>query len=221
MYESKTGTFGRVTVASLLSLGLTAGAVSIASAASHPTKTTSHTSVKAQKAIAFQGVIKTLSTDSVLVTNAEGVSKTFAIAPTTKILRATNVKNTVTLAVGDRVEVRALALTSTPLVATSINILAVNAQRTIAFQGVIATPYTPGSITVTNAKKVSKLFTIVSTTKILRASNVKNTANLTASRFAPWRRLRPLRPVSTSWAPRSNVLEFESSLGLARPIAVR
>ena len=198
MYESKTGTFGRVAVASLLSLGLTAGAVSIASAASHPTKTTSHTSVKAQKAIAFQGVIKTLSSNSMLVTNAKGVSKSFAIAPTTKILRASNVKNTATLAVGDRVEVRALALTSTPLVATSINILAVNAQKTIAFQGVIAAPYTSGSITVTNAKKVSKLFTIVSTTKILRASNVKNTVTLAAGDRVEVRAMASAPTIATS-----------------------
>ena len=198
MYESKTSTFGRVAVASLLSVGLTAGAVSIASAASHPTKTTSHTSVKAQKSIAFQGVIKTLSTDSVLVTNAKGVSKTFAIAPTTRILRASNVKNTATLAVGDRVEVRALALTSTPLVATSINILAMSAQKTIAFQGVIATPYAPGSITVTNAKKVSKFFTIVSTTKILRASNVKNTVTLAAGDRVVVRAMASAPTVATS-----------------------
>ena len=126
MYESKTGTFGRVAVASLLSLGLTAGAVSIASAASHPAKTTNHTSVKAQKTIAFQGLaskytaLTSSATGSITVTNSKS-SKVFTITSTTKILRASNVKNAANLATAYRVEVRALA--SAPLVATSINIL--------------------------------------------------------------------------------------------------
>ena len=128
MYESKTGTFGRVAVASLLSLGLTAGAVSIASAASHPAKTTNHSSVKALKTIAFQGIasgylaVVGTTPGSITVTNAKTKSsKVFTITSTTKILRASNVKNAAVLANTDRVEVRALA--SAPLVATSINIL--------------------------------------------------------------------------------------------------
>ncbi len=126
MYESKTGTFGRVAVASLLSLGLTAGAVSIASAASHPAKTTNHSSVKAQKNIAFQGLasgyvaVVGTTPGSITVTNSKS-SKVFTITSTTKILRASNVKNAANLATAYRVEVRALA--SAPLVATSINIL--------------------------------------------------------------------------------------------------
>ena len=123
MYDFTTRTFGRVAVTTVLSLGLTAGAVSIASAATHPAKAISHASVKADKTVAFQGVITGLLTGSVTVLNAKGTSETFTIATTTKILRASNVKNPATLAVGDRVEVRALA--ATPLAATSINILGV------------------------------------------------------------------------------------------------
>ena len=122
MYEFKSRMFGRVAVASLLSLGLTAGAVSIASAASRSTKTTNHSSVKAQKTIAFQGVIGTpYVAGTINVTNAKGTLKTFTVTATTKILRASNVKNTAILAAGDRVEVRALV--SAPTLATSVNIL--------------------------------------------------------------------------------------------------
>ena len=126
MYESKTGTFGRVAVASLLSLGLMAGAVSIASAASHPAKTTNHSSVKAQKTIAFQGLasgyraVTSTTPGSITVTNSKS-SKVFTITSTTKILRASNGKNAANLVTAYRVEVRALA--SAPTVATSINIL--------------------------------------------------------------------------------------------------
>jgi len=121
MYEFKTRTFGRVAVATLLSLGLTAGAVSVASAATHPAKAVSHASVKADKTVAFHGVVTVLPAGFVTVVNAKGTTETFTIATTTKILRASNVKHPATLAVNDRVEVRALA--SAPLVATSINIL--------------------------------------------------------------------------------------------------
>ncbi|MHB8334889.1 MAG: hypothetical protein ACYDEH_08350, partial [Acidimicrobiales bacterium] len=135
--------------------------------------------MKAQKTIAFQGVIGTpYVAGTINVTNAKGTLKTFTVTATTKILRASNVKNTAILAAGDRVEVRALA--SAPTLATSVNILGVKAQKTIAFQGVIGTPYVAGTINVTNAKGTLKTFTVTATTKILRASNVKNTAILAA-----------------------------------------
>jgi hypothetical protein len=119
MYEFKTRTFGRVAVATLLSLGLTAGAVSFASAATHPAKAVSHVSVKAEKTVAFHGVVTALPAGFVTVVNAKGTSETFAITATTKILPAPK-KIPATLVVNDRVDVRALA--SAPLVATSINI---------------------------------------------------------------------------------------------------
>jgi hypothetical protein len=122
MYEFKTRAFGRVAVATLLSLGLTAGAVSVASAATHPAKAVSHASVKADRTVAFQGVVTTLVPSvSVTVKNAKGTSETFTITATTKMLRASNLKHPATLALNDRVVVRALA--SAPTVATSINIL--------------------------------------------------------------------------------------------------
>jgi len=77
--------------------------------------------VKAVKTVAFHGVVTVLPAGFVTVVNAKGTTETFTIATTTKILRASNVKHPATLAVNDRVEVRALA--SAPLVATSINIL--------------------------------------------------------------------------------------------------
>src|SRR5487761_1616874 len=130
MYAFKTRTFGRVAVATLLSLGLTAGAVSVASASTHSNKALSHASTKASATVAFQGLITALPAGSVTVVNSKGTSETFTIATTTKILRAANVKNAAVLAVNDRVEVRALA--SAPTVATSINILAVKANKSTA-----------------------------------------------------------------------------------------
>jgi putative heme iron utilization protein len=171
MYDFKTKIFGRVAVATLLSLGLTAGAVSVASAATHPANAVSHASVKADKTVAFQGVVTALPAGFITVVNADGTSKTFTITATTKILRASNVKNPATLAVNDRVEVRALA--SAPLVATSINILAAQAVKTVAFKGVV-TALPAGFITVVNANGTSKTFTITATTKMLHASNVKH-----------------------------------------------
>ncbi len=120
MHVLHTRSFGQVAIASALSLGLAAGAMSVASASSTPT-TTNHASVKAHTSVAFQGVVTSLPTGSIMVLNAKGTSKTFTIAATTTILRASNVKNASTLAVGERVMVRALA--STPTVATSVNIL--------------------------------------------------------------------------------------------------
>jgi hypothetical protein len=164
MYKFQTRNFGQVAVATLLSLGLTAGAVSAASATTNSHKALSHSSVKANSTVAFQGVVTALPTGGVTVVNAKGTSETFTIATTTKLLRALNVKNAAVLAVNDRVEVRALA--SAPTVATSINILAVNANKSIGFRGkVTAAPV--GSVTVVNAKGTSETFTIATTTKWL------------------------------------------------------
>jgi hypothetical protein len=66
--------------------------------------------------------------------------------------------------VNDRVEVRALS--SAPTVATSINILAINANNSIAFRGKI-TALPTGGVTVINAKGVSETFNIATTTKML------------------------------------------------------
>ena len=120
MHVLHTRSFGQVAIASVLSLGIAAGTVGIA-AASSSVKSTSHASTKAHTSAVFQGVVTVLPTGSITVLNAKGASKTFAITATTTILRATNVKHPATLAVGDRVVVRALASTSTT--ATSINIL--------------------------------------------------------------------------------------------------
>jgi hypothetical protein len=166
--------FGQVAIASMLSLGLAGGAMSVASASS-VAKSTSHASAKANTTVAFHGVITGLPTGSITVLSAKGASKTYTITATTTILRATNVKNTATLAVGDRVLVRALA--SAPTIATSINILAVKANASVAFQGVV-TALPTGSIMVLSAKGASKTYTITATTKILRATNVKNTTIL-------------------------------------------
>lgn len=166
--------FGQVAVASVLSLGLAAGAMSVASASS-VAKSTSHASADANTTVAFQGVITGLPTGSITVLSAKGTSKTYAIATTTTILRATNVKNTATLAVGDRVLVRALA--SAPTIATSINILAAKANASVAFQGVV-TALPTGSITVLSAKGTSKTYAITASTTILRATNVKHSATL-------------------------------------------
>jgi len=175
MYAFKTRTFGRVAVASLLSLGLTAGAVSVASATTHSNKALSHASVKADKTVAFQGLITVLPGGSVTVVNSKGTTETFTIATTTKILRAANVKNPAVLAVNDRVEVRALA--SAPTVATSINILAVNANKSSAFKGVV-TAFLAGSwVTVKNAKGTFETFTITATTKMLGKSPSTLTMN--------------------------------------------
>lgn len=162
MYKFQTRTFGQVAVATLLSLGLTAGVVSAASATTHLSKPLSHMSVYAN--VSFQGVVTALPTGGVTVKNAKGTSDTFTIASTTTMLRATNVKHTVTLAIGDRVEVRALA--SAPTVATSINILAVRAQKSLGFRGVV-TVLPAGLVTVVNAKGTSETFTIATTTKWL------------------------------------------------------
>ena len=114
--------FSRIAIASALSLGLTAGAVSVASASS-VTKSTNHASAKANTSVAFKGTVTAFTAGvSVTVLPAKGAAKTFTINTSTKILRSTNVKNTATLAVGDRVVVRAMASASSA--ATSINILA-------------------------------------------------------------------------------------------------
>lgn len=169
MQDFTTKTFGRIAVATMLSLGLSAGAVTIASAS------TSHASAKADKTVAFQGTVSVLATGTVTVVNSDGTMKMFTVSTTTKILRAVNVNNAAVLSVGDRVVVRSLM--SAPLAATSVNILAVKASKTVAFQGKI-TALPAGSVTVVNSDGTSKTFTIATTTKILRAKNVKHTAVL-------------------------------------------
>jgi hypothetical protein len=163
MYKFQTRAFGQVAVATLLSLGLTAGVVSAASATTHSNKAPlSHFSIKSTAA--FQGVVTALPAGGVTVVNAKGTSETFSITTTTKLLRALNVNNAAVLAVNDRVEVRALS--SAPTVATSINILAINANNSVAFRGKI-TALPTGGVTVINAKGVSETFTIATTTKML------------------------------------------------------
>jgi hypothetical protein len=164
MYKFQTRSFGQVAVATLLSLGLTAGVVSAASATTHSNKALSHASIKANSTVAFQGVVTALPAGGVTVVNAKGTSETFTITTTTKLLRALNVNNAAIVAVNDRVEVRALA--SAPTVATSINILAVKAHKSVGFRGkVTALPL--GGVTVVNAKGTSETFTIATTTKWL------------------------------------------------------
>ena len=164
MYKFQTRTFAQAAVATLLSLGLTAGVVGAASATTHSNKALSHASIKANSTTAFQGVVTALPAGGVTVVNAKGTSETFTITATTKLLRALDVKNAAIVAVNDRVEVRALS--SAPTVATSINILAVKANKSVGFRGkVTAAP--AGSVTVMNAKGVSETFSIASTTKML------------------------------------------------------
>ena len=115
MYGIKTRAIGKFGVAAVLGMCLTASTVGIASAATHSAKTTFN--AKADKTVAFQGVITAVSATSVTALSKKGTSETFTIATTTKILHGA------TLAMGDRVEVRALA--ASPAVATSINVLGV------------------------------------------------------------------------------------------------
>ena len=164
MYKFQTRSFGQVAVATLLSLGLTAGVVGAASATTHSNKALSHASIKAHRTVAFQGVVTALPVGGVTVVNAKGTSETFTITTTTKLLRALNVKNAAVLAVNDRVEVRALS--SAPTVATSINILAVKANTSVAFRGKV-TALPAGFVTVVNAKGASETFAIATTTKML------------------------------------------------------
>ena len=72
MYAFKTRTLGQVAIAVVLSMGLTAGAVGIASAATHPANTTSHTSAKTAKTVAFQSVVTSVSATSVTALSAKG-----------------------------------------------------------------------------------------------------------------------------------------------------
>ncbi len=190
-----TRTIGRIAVSSVLSLGLTAGAISIASASTHSNKASSHASAKADQSIAFQGVVTALPTGSITVMNAKGTSDTFTLTATTKILRASNVKNTAVLAIGERVVVRAMA--SAPTVATSVNIVAAKAKTTVAFQGSI-TALPAGFVTVKNAKGTSETFTIATNTKILRAKNVKNSATLAVGDRVEVRALASAPLVATS-----------------------
>ncbi len=75
MYAFKTRTLGQVAIAVVLSMGLTAGAVGIASAATHPANTTSHTSAKTAKTaktVAFRSVVTSVSATSVTALSAKG-----------------------------------------------------------------------------------------------------------------------------------------------------
>lgn len=82
MYAFKTRTLGQVAVAAVLSMGLTAGAVGIASAATHAANTTSHTSAKTAKSAAFQSVVTTVPVTSVTALSAKGTSETFTVVIT-------------------------------------------------------------------------------------------------------------------------------------------
>lgn len=175
MNEFKTSTFGRVAISTLLSAGLLAGTVGIASATTQSSAAKSHASAKTDSVVVFQGTITALSTGSFSVANVKGVTQTFTTTAATKILRATNMKNLATLAMGERVVVR--SLTSAPTVATTINILGAKAKTSVVFQGTVSAVGT-GSVSVVSTKGTTETFTISSTTKVLRASNVKHAAIL-------------------------------------------
>src|SRR5579863_9424047 len=100
MYKFQTRSFGQVAVASLLSLGLTAGVVSAASATTS-NKVSSHTSTNAHSTVVFQGIVTALPAGGVTVVNAKGKSETFTVNSTTTLLRAANVNNAAVQAMND------------------------------------------------------------------------------------------------------------------------
>jgi hypothetical protein len=160
---------GRVAATAIISMGLTVGAISVASAASHSTHDTASDSVNATAATS--GTVTALSSTSITVLN-KGVSSTFTIATTTTVLGSKHMTTVPTLALGQSVVVR--ALTSAPTVATQITIEALKPVAKLigsfAVQGHV-TVVSSTSVTVVNAKGVTSTFAISTTTKILGGSH--------------------------------------------------
>ena len=179
----------------MLSAGLLAGTVGIASAATQSSAAKSDASAKADASVSFEGTVTVVANGSVTVVNAKGITQVFTITSSTKVLRIANVKNPATLAVGERVEVRAMA--SAKSVATTINILGAKAKRTVSFQGTV-TVLANGTVSVINAKAVTQTFTITTTTKVLRASNVKHPATLAVGERVVVRTLTSAPSVATT-----------------------
>lgn len=79
---------------------------------------------KANRVVSFRGVVTATSATSLSLKDAKGTIDTFVVSASTKVLHSANVKHSVTLAIGDRVEVRALS--ANPTAALTINILGAN-----------------------------------------------------------------------------------------------
>lgn len=164
MYRINPRTVGRVAATAVLSMGLTVGAVSIASAAPHSTHGTDHDSVNAT--VATSGTVTALSGTSITVLGKNGTSSTFTIGTTTAVLGDKHLTIVPTLALGQSVVVRALA--SAPTAATSITIEGMKPatpRGSFAFHGHV-TVVSSTSVTVVNAKGVTSTFAISTTTKI-------------------------------------------------------
>ena len=117
MYKINPQNVGRVAATAVLSIGLSVGAISVASAAAHGTHGSVHSGVN--RTIAFQGTITAVSSTSVTVLNAKGTSSTFTIT-TTKVLGGSSKTTPPTLALGQRVVVHAWK--SAPTIASRITI---------------------------------------------------------------------------------------------------
>jgi hypothetical protein len=164
MYKVKSHNVGRVAAMAIISMGLSVGVLGVASAATHSTV---HASVNS-KTVATSGTITILSSTSITVLSREGTSSTFTIAVTTTVLGSKHTTTVPTLALGQRVVIRALA--SAPTAATQITIEAAKPAPkpagAFASQGHV-TVVSSTSVTVANAKGVPSTFAITSTTKIL------------------------------------------------------
>lgn len=107
MHMFKTRTVRPVAVATALSMGLAASAVSVASASTHSTHLFSHHSV-AFRTLALHGVATAASSSSITMLNAKGKPTTFAIVTTTKISGGLSRTTLLTVVLGDLTQVREL-----------------------------------------------------------------------------------------------------------------
>ena len=165
MYRVNPRTVGRVAATAVLSMGLTAGAISVASATSHSTRGKTHVSVNAT--VATRGTVTAFSSTSLTVLAKNGASSTFTIGTTTAVLGSKHLTIVPTLAMGQYVVVRALA--SAPTVASSITIegtTPATLRGSFAVRGHV-TLASSTSVTVMNAKGATWTFAISATTKLL------------------------------------------------------
>jgi Domain of unknown function (DUF5666) len=165
MYRINPHTVGRVAATAVISMGLTLGAITVASGASHSSHGAVHDSANAT--VETRGSVTVLSSTSITVLGKNGVSSTFSIGTTTTILGSKHLTPVPALAMGQNVVVTALA--SAPTAATSITIEAMKPatpRGAFAFQGHV-TVVSSTSVTVVNAKGATSTFAIATTTKIL------------------------------------------------------
>ncbi len=182
------------TVATVLALGLTTGVSGVASAAQ---LTPSTSSVANAREIAFQGRVSLVTpahlsgnpatSEVVTVVSNSGVTKSFVVTHSTKVHRAGNGNNSVTLMRGERVVV--LALPATPTVARLINVMSMKVSRVVTFEGRIisvveattsVTPAAMESVTVVSKAGAVKVFILTSSTKLLRSGEAQHPVTLIA-----------------------------------------